>query len=432
MYQSIEVIDYADQNGIGRQNFLEKYRVQVPLILLTTIAVQSAIALPLYGEWPLPDNVQNSILVALVANLLGLFSYSRLRLYPGTRRLAFILPSFAIAWSLAFAVIVAARIPYSSAQLAVGSASALGLALLLNAWNRRPDMAPFLVVPSKRVKSILSELPDLKVTTCHSVKDIDAAKTAIVADLHADLPAEWENALAQAALRGNPIYHVKHVGESLTGRVQIEHLSENSLGSLAPDSSYAFLKSMVERLAALIVLIVTAPIMLIAVIAVRLDSPGPSLFRQTRIGYRGRPFTICKLRTMSHTTGPRTREDDVTVENDPRITRLGRFLRSSRLDEIPQLINVLRGDMSIIGPRPETERLSHWYAENIDFYAYRHIVLPGITGWAQVKQGHVASQEDVMRKLQYDFYYIKNYSLWLDVVIALKTVKVMLLKMGAK
>lgn len=432
VYQSIEVIDYADQNGIGRQSFLEKYRVQVPLILLTTIALQSAIALPAYGQWPLPGNVQNSILVALAANVLGLLSYRRLRLYPGTRRLAFLLPSFAIAWSVAFAFIVAARIPYSSAQLAVGFASAVGLALLFNAWNRRPDMAPFLVVPSNRVNTILAELPDLKVKTCHSVKDIEAAQSAVVADLHDDLPSEWENALAQAALRGTPIYHIKHLGESLTGRVQIEHLSENSLGSLAPDSSYAFLKSVVERAAALVVLIVTAPVILVAALAIRLDSPGPSLFRQTRIGYRGKPFTICKLRTMSHAIGPRTRQDDVTVDNDPRITRLGKFLRSSRLDEIPQLINVVRGEMSLIGPRPETERLSHWYAESIDFYAYRHIVLPGITGWAQVKQGHVASQEDVMRKLQYDFYYIKNYSLWLDVVIVLKTVKVMLLKLGAK
>ena len=432
MHASIETVDYADQNGIGGQYLLQKYRVQAPIILLGTIAVQFAFAIPMFGGLPLPPIIMNSILVALSANVVGLFSYRRLRDYPGTRRLAFILPSFAISWSLAFVVLVTVRIPYSSLQLGLGLATALALSLLLNAWNRRPETAPFLVVPSPRVNSILNELPDLKVETSFNISDIQKAKTAIIADLHADLPAEWENALAQAALRGIPIYHVKHVGESLTGRVQIEHLSENSLGSLAPDSSYAFLKSVVERLAALVVLIVTAPIILIAAILIRLESPGPSLFRQTRIGYRGKPFTICKLRTMSHSTGPRTLEDDMTVENDPRITRLGKFLRSSRLDEVPQLINVVRGDMSIIGPRPETERLSHWYAENIDFYAYRHIVLPGITGWAQVKQGHVASQEDVMRKLQYDFYYIKNYSLWLDVVIVLKTVKVMLLKMGAK
>ncbi|MEM6492889.1 MAG: sugar transferase [Pseudomonadota bacterium] len=432
MYKSLEVIDYADQNGIGAQTFLEKYRAQVPLILLVTIVVQSAVALPTFGQWPLPVNVQNSILVALAANILGLLSYRRLRLYPGTRRLAFILPSFAISWSLAFAVIVAARISYSSVQLALGFASALGLALLLNAWSRRPDMAPLLVVPSERVNTILSELPDLHHEPCRSIKDIDAAQSAIVADLHADIPAAWENALAQAALRGIPIYHVKQVGESLTGRVQIEHLSENTLGSLAPDSSYAFFKSMVERALALVVLTVSAPVLLLAAIAIRIDSPGPSLFRQTRIGYRGKPFTICKLRTMSQATGPRTLEDDMTLEDDPRITRLGKLLRASRLDEIPQLLNVVRGEMSLIGPRPETERLSHWYAESIDFYAYRHIVLPGITGWAQVKQGHVASQEDVMRKLQYDFYYIKNFSLWLDLVIALKTIKVMLLKLGAK
>lgn len=254
----------------------------------------------------------------------------------------------------------------------------------------------------------------------------------IVADLHEDLPSDMEDALARAALRGVPIYHIKHLGESLTGRVQINHLSENSLGSLAPDPSYASLKNIAERIVAVAALVLLSPVLLVAAIAIRLDSPGPALFRQTRIGACGEPFTIFKLRTMANAPRASSLEQDITQDNDPRITRIGRWIRDSRIDELPQLINVVRGEMSLIGPRPETANLSQWYAESIDFYAYRHVVRPGITGWAQVKQGHVASREDVIRKLQYDFYYIKNFSLWLDMVIALKTVKVMLRKLGAR
>jgi lipopolysaccharide/colanic/teichoic acid biosynthesis glycosyltransferase len=114
------------------------------------------------------------------------------------------------------------------------------------------------------------------------------------------------------------------------------------------------------------------------------------------------------------------------------VTRLGRFLRISRLDELPQVINILRGEMSWIGPRPEALPLSHWYQDELPFYYYRHIVYPGITGWAQVNQGHVTEVDRVLEKLHYDFYYIKNFSAWLDILILLKTVRTMLTGFGAK
>jgi lipopolysaccharide/colanic/teichoic acid biosynthesis glycosyltransferase len=289
-----------------------------------------------------------------------------------------------------------------------------------------------MVISSPRVDAVLADLPDLPRTLCRRAEDLPTSEGPIVADLHADLSPDWEAAIVQATLQGRNVYHVKQISESLTGRVQIDHQSENALGTLAPDESYAFIKSVAEKAIAAFLLVILSPLFLAGAIAIRLDSPGPAIFRQTRIGLGGRPFTIFKLRTMAASQGPSTLERDMTQENDPRITRLGRFLRRSRIDEIPQLINILRGEMSFIGPRPETVNLSRWYADTIDFYAYRHVVLPGISGWAQVKQGHVTSTEDVLRKLQYDLYYIKNFSFWLDVVIVLKTAKIMLLKLGAK
>lgn len=122
----------------------------------------------------------------------------------------------------------------------------------------------------------------------------------------------------------------------------------------------------------------------------------------------------------------------MTTENDPRITRVGRFLRRTRLDELPQLINILLGEMSFIGPRPEAEQLSAWYEKEIPFYHYRHIIRPGLTGWAQVKQGHVAELEDIRSKLHLDFYYVKNFSFWLDLIITLQTIKIVLTGTGAK
>jgi lipopolysaccharide/colanic/teichoic acid biosynthesis glycosyltransferase len=126
------------------------------------------------------------------------------------------------------------------------------------------------------------------------------------------------------------------------------------------------------------------------------------------------------------------RESAKTLDRDPRITRVGRILRRYRLDELPQVINILRGEMSWIGPRPEARELSDWYHSEIPFYGYRHIVRPGITGWAQVHQGHVHDVNAVVEKLQFDFYYIKYFSAWLDLLIVLRTVRTLLVGNGAK
>ena len=137
---------------------------------------------------------------------------------------------------------------------------------------------------------------------------------------------------------------------------------------------------------------------------------------------------------MIHNGSARTtsRDSAITQSADPRITRVGAFLRRTRLDELPQIFNILRGDMSWIGPRPEVVSLSHWYESELPFYRYRHIVRPGITGWAQVNQGHVSRVDDVRGKLHYDFYYIKNFSVWLDILIVMRTVVTVFNGFGAR
>jgi lipopolysaccharide/colanic/teichoic acid biosynthesis glycosyltransferase len=172
--------------------------------------------------------------------------------------------------------------------------------------------------------------------------------------------------------------------------------------------------------------------MLAIAAAIRLDGDGPIIFSQQRVGYGGRRIIVYKFRTMHSAPASGDRRAAITADDDERVTRAGRRLRKLRLDELPQIFNIIRGEMSWIGPRPEVEVLSAWYTNELPFYRYRHVVKPGISGWAQVNQGHVAEVDEVHRKLQYDFYYIKYFSPWLDLLILLRTIKTMLTGFGSR
>lgn len=215
--------------------------------------------------------------------------------------------------------------------------------------------------------------------------------------------------------------------------MEIAHLSENTLGSINPNAGYIKLKQVIDWVMALVTLVAFFPFALVLALLIKLDSPGPVIFRQQRMGFRGLPFTMYKFRTMvdGGSSGAAV-EGAITRPGDKRITRIGSFLRRTRIDELPQLVNILRGEMSWIGPRPEAVSLSQWYERELPFYRYRHIVRPGITGWAQINQGHVAQIDEVHQKLHYDFYYIQNFSPWLDVVIVLRTCGVVLTGFGSR
>lgn len=175
----------------------------------------------------------------------------------------------------------------------------------------------------------------------------------------------------------------------------------------------------------------TLPIVLLAAALIALESPGPIIYRQERVGYRGRTFTVLKLRSMSSDAEKDGKATWASV-NDTRITRVGRLIRRSRIDEIPQLLNVLKGEMSFVGPRPERPEFVAMLTEQIPFYAVRHSVKPGLTGWAQVRYSYGATVEQSIRKLEYDLYYVKNHTLLLDLFILLETVRVVLLGEGAR
>jgi sugar transferase (PEP-CTERM system associated) len=222
--------------------------------------------------------------------------------------------------------------------------------------------------------------------------------------------------------------------EKISGRIEVEQLYPSWLifaEGFRFSTIFRFVRRTVNFLAALIGLIVSVPLLPFIVLAVKLDSLGPVLYRQQRVGRGGTIFHCYKFRTMrvdaEADTGATWAADD-----DPRITRVGRFLRSSRLDEIPQLWCVLKGDMHFVGPRPERPEFVEWLSKEIPYYGVRHVVRPGITGWAQVQYKYGNTMEDAREKLQYDLFYIKNASLGLDLLIMFQTIKIVLLGRGAQ
>ena len=177
-------------------------------------------------------------------------------------------------------------------------------------------------------------------------------------------------------------------------------------------------------------LILSLPLCLFVALAIKLDSSGPVFYRQERVGQDGKTFTMLKFRSMrndAEENGPKW-----AAINDDRITRVGRFIRKYRLDEIPQMINVLKGDMSFIGPRPERPIFVDKFAKEIPYYPQRHVVKPGISGWAQIRYPYGASKEDALEKLKYDLYYIRHFSIFFDISIILETGKVVLLGKGSR
>ena len=197
---------------------------------------------------------------------------------------------------------------------------------------------------------------------------------------------------------------------------------------LARISPYHYLKRLCDVMASALLLILSSPVIVIAWLLISLTSKGPAIFGQVRVGREGQRFTAYKFRTMR--LNGAENDEIYTREDDPRVTPVGKWLRKLRFDELPQLWNVLKGDMSLIGPRAEWEKCVERYEKRIPFYHFRHLVKPGITGWAQVNYPYGESEDDAINKLQYDLYYIRHYSLKLDAMIVLKTVHTMLFGKG--
>lgn len=276
---------------------------------------------------------------------------------------------------------------------------------------------------------VLGDVPDLnRLVAEHGIN-------LIIVALRGSMTGELTKRLLECKAAGVHIEDMPTIYKRLTGKLPVLHLSDTWLIFVPVFAGSSRTAAALQRIADIVIslfgALVTLPVVLVAAIAVRIDSKGPSFYLQERLGKNERPFDIIKLRTMRVDAEAESGAVWSQGTGDPRVTKLGRFLRRSRIDELPQFYNVLRGDMSIVGPRPEREHFVADLKERIPFYALRFSVNPGVTGWAQVRYRYSATVEDAAEKLCYELYAVQEMSPVLYVLILLKTLQTVLLRPGS-
>jgi sugar transferase (PEP-CTERM system associated) len=294
-----------------------------------------------------------------------------------------------------------------------------------------------------RLVGFVQERNDVPVVRQHDILGTPEDMDRIIRSRHVDrivvglsdrrgrLPIE---PLLRAKLSGVRVEDATTTYERLTGKILIDDLKPSWLifsDGFRASRGTRFIKRMIDLALSILLGLITLPLMVLTAIAVKLESAGPALYCQERVGENGRIFNIFKFRSM-RMDAEQPGQPIWARENDERVTRVGRVIRLTRLDELPQLWNVMRGDMSFVGPRPERPFFVDHLAADIPFYMQRHAVKPGLTGWAQVKYRYGSTIEDAMEKLRYDLYYIKHLSIVFDLTIVLDTVKVILFGKGAQ
>lgn len=349
-----------------------------------------------------------------------------------------ILPTLAVFVGIAILVRIKSwqwlrRVSHASRWLLLIGAKDPGLIEFWREYaSRRSDG---LVVLADYVPQILDPLmPHISGTWAELPTKLEESWSGIIISSHAELPDDVVRDLLHARVHGMPTLDLADYYERYWSRVPVTHCHGEWFAlSSGFDLLHNPVQSQLKRISDIVLagglLLLAFPVMLVVAIAVKCESRGPIIFRQWRVGQFGADFTCMKFRSMSVGS---EEGNKYTQKGDARITRLGRLLRKTRLDELPQLINVLRGDMSFIGPRAEWNELVRNYEQQLPYYHLRHLVRPGLTGWAQVNYPYGANLEDTRMKLEYDLYYIKFYSLYLDLVIILRTVRVCLFGLGAR
>ena len=269
----------------------------------------------------------------------------------------------------------------------------------------------------------------------HLMKVVETQKVhrviVAVADRRGTIPMEE---LLELRMQGVKVEEATSRLEKISGKIDVENLNPSWLvfsEGFRRSPMFLFVRRVLSIFISLIGLLLTLPLLPFIMLAIRLDSKGPVFYTQTRVGKGGKLFKVVKFRTMRQDAESGTGAQ-WAANNDPRVTRVGKFLRTSRLDEIPQLWCVLKGDMAFVGPRPERPEFIEELSKKIPYYGVRHMVRPGVTGWAQVKYKYGSTIEDAREKLQYDLFYIKNASIGLDLLIMFQTVKIVLLGRGAQ
>ncbi|HOX12342.1 MAG TPA: sugar transferase [Spirochaetia bacterium] len=398
----------------------------VGAIALTWISV---VEFPFARDGRILPNAVPIVVGAAVAYALLSWALARLRVHP-TATNPLVVNFTATAFGLLlFMALAAARVYFSLGFLTI-------YILFTNAWftlefllRRRFGMYTFAVVPGGY--DLFSQpFPNCRLVPLASPELLPEDLDAVIVDFEQVLPEYWLAFVSRCVMEGVPVISTEDFLETETGTILLDHLTTARTLAFQKGQVYIALKRLTDTVLIVLAAPLWIPIVLMAMTAVRLESPGRALYSQMRVGRRGRPFRIFKIRSMRQDA--ERHGAAFAVKGDARITRLGAFLRKTRIDELPQFWNVLRGDMSLIGPRPEQVPFVQDFERTIPYYQLRHIVRPGITGWAQVTLGYAANETETAEKLAADLYYVKRLSFTLDFLIVVKTIWTMLTGFGSR
>jgi sugar transferase (PEP-CTERM system associated) len=368
-----------------------------------------------------------SLILALVYSVLPDFGVG-----PGVVvAAAFVVMATIPGWRVIFETLVRRVSPRERLVIVGTNAAAVGLATELTElrYSLGLEIVGFVTAGSARAPHqvhVLGDIADIPaIIREHHVDRVVVS----LADARGNLPMDD---LLEMKMRGVTFDYLASVYERYTGKIAVENLRPSWLifsAGFRARPRLLVVKRLLDIVVALVGLVVSAPLLLLVAVAVKASSDGPVLYHQRRVGERGRVFTLHKFRSM-RVDAEASSGAVWSRQGDTRTTTVGRFLRTMRLDELPQFWNVLRGDMSLVGPRPERPEFIEQLTRQIPYYGQRHVVKPGLTGWAQVRYDYGSSVEDSMEKLQYDLFYIKNMSLTMDLLIALITVKTIVSRRG--
>ncbi|WP_052666583.1 exopolysaccharide biosynthesis polyprenyl glycosylphosphotransferase [Photobacterium angustum] len=376
-----------------------------------------------------PETIVNSIWITAGCYLISAIVLPKISTYLLVERKYYILPVVVTVFVVAMSLVFLTRVDYSRSALIYGGIISFFWFYITSLIRQESQRLVLFAIANFDIKS-LNQKGRVRVIELKQPYNIKDVKGGLVVDLHRNLTPESEKFIADCSLANISVFHAESIKEMLEGKVQTEHLSENAIGTLLPNPLYMTFKRFWESLIIIASFPITLPIMAITAILIKLENPGPAMFIQERVGQGGKVFRIYKFRSM--TVKEAGAEDKFATQEQARVTKVGKIIRKVRIDELPQFFNVLKGDMSLIGPRPEQDSFVKQFEKEIPFYGYRHMVKPGITGWAQVVQGYADDTESTTEKLAFDLYYIKNLSFWLDINIVFKTIRTMLTGFGAK
>ncbi|MEI6896107.1 MAG: sugar transferase, partial [Psychromonas sp.] len=374
------------------------------------------------------QTVSNSLMITLVVYLGSVTTLPKVTKYLLVDKKLYILPVMLSLYTIAIIAILLFRIDYSRPTLLYGFSIVLFWLFFSTFLSRNQSALKLSAINNFNLSSLKSN-HQIEITIIDAPYCLEETQQGLVVNLHNKLNAEQEKFIADCSINNIAVYHSETIKEMLDGKVQAQHLSKNTLGSLQTNLGYVVIKRGWESLLILSSIPLLLPLLMMVCLAIKLESKGPVLYTQIRVGQGGKTFKIYKLRSMEMSA---TKADDkFATEEQVRVTLVGQFIRRMRIDEIPQFFNVLKGEMALIGPRPEQEQFVKSFEQEIPFYGYRHMVKPGITGWAQTIQGYTADTKSTKEKLAHDLYYIKHLSFWLDMNIFFKTLKTMLTGFGA-